>query len=83
MKCDGKVGPIQAPKLVKDHPCFTWSDIAAAAAAAAVDDDSVMVPPAPPAELHAAAAAAAAAAIPERLAALKLPRCPPDMLWLL
>ena len=36
-----------------------------------------MVPPTPPDELQAAAAAAAAAAIPERLAALKLPRCPP------
>ena len=39
-----------------------------------------MVPGTPPDELQAAAAAAAAAAIPERLAALKLPRCPPERL---
>jgi hypothetical protein len=42
-----------------------------------VEEDNVIVPPTPPAEEQAAAAAAAAAAIPDRLAALKLPRCPP------
>lgn len=42
-------------------------------AAAAVD--SVTAEPPDPAEVH-PAAAATAAAIPERLAALKFPRCP-------
>jgi hypothetical protein len=45
-----------------------------------VEEDKVIVPPTPPAEEQAAAAAAAAAAIPERLAALKLPKCPPAII---
>jgi hypothetical protein len=45
-----------------------------------VEEDKVIVPPTPPAEEQAAAAAAAAAAIPERLAALKLPKCPPTII---
>ena len=52
----------------------TWSDIACAA------EESVIVPPTPPDELQAAAAAAAAAAIPDILAALKLPRWPPKII---